>query len=179
MSFFTRYLSRPFILLPGALGFPKIDSVMLIKHHNFCFVLLYSKARRVVGSVVPYENGRNIKDLNDARMFCRNVALPPQTSSQQCFFRTSTLIQEKSIAEAEKDSQTKQLPPQYNVVAKTSYGMAMDVNTNPYYQPQTRLEKLKERIAIDAELLQTQSQFGPVGAASVAAHRNVALFITD
>uniref|UniRef100_A0A6N2M2N4 Uncharacterized protein n=1 Tax=Salix viminalis TaxID=40686 RepID=A0A6N2M2N4_SALVM len=70
--------------------------------------------------------------------FCRNAALPPQTTSQQCFFRTNTLIQEKSIAEAEKDSQTKQQPPQCNVVAKTSYGMAMDMNTNPYYQPQTR-----------------------------------------
>ncbi|KAB5537933.1 hypothetical protein DKX38_015466 [Salix brachista] len=97
-----------------------------------------AKPGRVVGSVVPYENGRNIKDLNDARMFCRNAALPPQTTSQQCFFRTNTLIQEKSIAEAEKDSQTKQQPPQCNVVAKKSYGMAMDVNTNPYYQPQTR-----------------------------------------
>ncbi|KAG5235289.1 mitogen-activated protein [Salix suchowensis] len=138
-----------------------------------------AKPGRVVGSVVPYENDRNIKDLNDARMFCRNASLPPQTTSQQCFFRTNTLIQEKSIAEAEKDSQTKQQPPQCNVVAKTSYGMAMDVNTNPYYQPQTRLEQLKERIAIDAKLLQTQSQFDPVGAASVAAHRNVALFIMD
>ncbi|KAJ6417134.1 hypothetical protein OIU84_002937 [Salix udensis] len=93
---------------------------------------------RVVGSVVPYKNGRNIKDLNDARMFCRNVALPPQTTSQQCFFGTNTLIQEKSIVEAEKDSQTKQQPPQCNVVDKTSYGMAMDVSTNPYYQPQNR-----------------------------------------
>ncbi|KAJ6416933.1 hypothetical protein OIU84_002756 [Salix udensis] len=69
-----------------------------------------AKPGRVVGSVVPYENGRNIKDLNDARMFCRNAALPPQTTSQQCFFRTNTLMQEKSIAEAEKDSQTKQQP---------------------------------------------------------------------
>ncbi|KAJ6724667.1 hypothetical protein OIU85_022574 [Salix viminalis] len=152
---------------------------MLTKHLNFCFVLLYSKARRVVGSVMPYENGRNIKDLNDARMFCRNAALPPQTTSQQCFLRTNTLIQEKSIAEAEKDSQTKQQPPQCNVVAKTSYGMAMDVNTNPYYQPQTRLEQLKERIAIDAEFSRHNTQFGPVSAASVAAHRNVALFIMD
>jgi hypothetical protein len=51
--------------------------------------------------------------------------------------------------------------------------MAMDVNTNPYYQPQSRVEQLNERIAIDAKLLQAQSQFGPVGSAAVAAHRNV------
>ena len=99
-----------------------------------------------MGSVVPYENGRNTKDLNDSRMFCRNAALPPQTSSPQCFFRTNTLIQENSMAETENDSQTKQQPPQCNVVAKTSHGIAMDMNTNPYYHPQTRLEQLKERI---------------------------------
>lgn len=46
----------------------------------------------------------------------------------------------------------------------------MDVNTNPYYQPQSRVEQLNERIAIDAKLLQAQSQFGP---AAVAARRNV------
>uniref|UniRef100_A0A6N2KLP7 mitogen-activated protein kinase n=1 Tax=Salix viminalis TaxID=40686 RepID=A0A6N2KLP7_SALVM len=101
-----KYLSRPFILLPGALGFPEIDSAMLTKHHIFVLFCCTAKPGRVVGSVVPYENGRNIKDLNDARMFCRNAALPPQTSSPHCFFRTNTLIEEKSIAVTEKDSQT-------------------------------------------------------------------------
>ena len=113
-----------------------------------------------MGSVVPYENGRNVKDLYDTRMFCRNAVLPPQTSSPHCFLRTNTLIQEKSISETGKDSQTKQQPPKCN----------MDVNTNPYYQPQSRVEQLNERIAIDAKLLQAQSQFGP---AAVAARRNV------
>ncbi|KAI9385712.1 hypothetical protein POPTR_011G102500v4 [Populus trichocarpa] len=132
-----------------------------------------AKPGRVVGSVVPYENGRNVKDLYDTRMFCRNAVLPPQTSSPHCFLRTNTLIQEKSISETGKDSQTKQQPPKCNVAAKPSSGMAMDVNTNPYYQPQSRVEQLNERIAIDAKLLQAQSQFGPVGRAAVAAHRNV------
>ncbi|KAL9346205.1 hypothetical protein Peur_061058 [Populus x canadensis] len=132
-----------------------------------------AKPGRVVGSVVPYENGRNVKDLYDTRMFCRNAVRPPQTSSPHCFLRTNTLIQEKSISETGKDSQTKQQPPKCNVAAKPSSGMAMDVNTNPYYQPQSRVEQLNERIAMDAKLLQAQSQFGPVGPAAVAAHRNV------
>lgn len=61
------------------------------------------------------------------------------------------------------------------MAAKPSSGMAMDVNANPYCQPQARVEQLNERIAIDAKLLQAQSQFDPVGAAAVAvaAHRNV------
>lgn len=85
------------------------------------------------------------------------------------------MVQEKSISEPEKDSQTKQQSPLCNMAAKPSSGMAMDVNTNPYCQPQARVEQLNERIAIDAKLLQAQSQFGPVGAAAVAvaAHRNV------
>ena len=65
------------------------------------------------------------------------------------------MVQDKSIPEPEKDSQTKQQPPLCNMAAKPSSGMAMGANTNPFCQP--------------------QSQFGPVGAAAVAvaAHRNV------
>ncbi|KAL3612319.1 hypothetical protein D5086_003339 [Populus alba] len=134
-----------------------------------------AKPGRVVGSVVPYDNGRNVKDAHDSRIFYRNSVLPPQTVSPHCFFRANTMVQEKSISEPEKDSQTKQQPPLCNMAAKPSSGMAMDVNTNPYCQPQARVEQLNERIAIDAKLLQAQSQFGPVGAAAVAvaAHRNV------
>ncbi|KAL9403788.1 hypothetical protein Peur_000760 [Populus x canadensis] len=134
-----------------------------------------AKPGRVVGSVVPYDNGRNVKDAYDSRIFYRNSVLPPQTVSPHCFFRTNTTVQEKSISEPEKDSQTKQQPPLCNMAAKPSSGMAMDVNANPYCQPQARVEQLNERIAIDAKLLQAQSQFGPVGAAAVAvaAHRNV------
>jgi len=52
--------------------------------------------------------------------------------------------------------------------------MAMDVNTNPYIQPQAKGDQLSDRITIDAKLLQAQSQFGAAGAAAVAvaAHRN-------
>ncbi|CAK7351751.1 unnamed protein product [Dovyalis caffra] len=134
-----------------------------------------AKPGRVVGSVVPYENGRNVKDAYDARMVYRNAVLPPQTVSPHCFFRTNTMVQEKSISEPGKDSQAKHQPPQCNMAAKPSSGMVMDVNPNPYYQPQARVEQLNERIAIDAKLLHAQSQFGPVGAAAVAvaAHRNV------
>ena len=64
-----------------------------------------------MGSVVPYDNGRNVKDAHDSRIFYRDSVLPPQTVSPHCFFRTNTMVQEKSISEPEKDSQTKQQPP--------------------------------------------------------------------
>uniref|UniRef100_A0A6N2LNX1 mitogen-activated protein kinase n=1 Tax=Salix viminalis TaxID=40686 RepID=A0A6N2LNX1_SALVM len=131
-----------------------------------------AKPGRVVGSA---DNGRNLKDAPDSRIYYRNAVLPPQTVSPHCFFRTNTMVQDKSIPEPEKDTQTKQQPPLCNMAAKPSSGMAMGANTNPFCQPQARVEQLNERIAIDAKLLQAQSHFGPVGAAAVAvaAHRNV------
>ncbi|EEF33894.1 big map kinase/bmk, putative [Ricinus communis] len=135
-----------------------------------------AKPGRVVGSVVPCENGRNVKDACDSRIFYRNAVLPPQTVSPHCFFRTNTMIQEKSMMASEKDtSQVKRQPLQSNIAAKPTPVMAIDMNANPYYQPQAKVEQLNERIAMDAKLLQAQSQFGAVGAAAVAvaAHRNV------
>ena len=61
------------------------------------------------------------------------------------------------------------------MMAKSAPGMVVDMNSNPYYQPQAKAEQLNDRLAIDAKLLQAQSQFCAVGAAAVAvaAHRNV------
>nr|AMO00482.1 mitogen-activated protein kinase 13 [Manihot esculenta] len=130
-----------------------------------------AKPGRVVGSVVPYENGRNIKDAYDARIFYRNAVLPPQqTVSPHCFFMNNTLTRGKST-ESEKDtSQAKQ--PECKMAAKPAPVMAIEMNANPYYQPKAKVEQLNERIAIDAKLLQAQSQFG-AAAVAVAAHRNV------
>lgn len=131
-----------------------------------------AKPGRVVGSVLPYENGRSIKDAYDARTSYRNAILP-QTVSPRCFFRTNTMNPEKS----ERDcSQVKPQVSQCNMAAKSaSPGMGVDTNTNPYYQPQGKIDQLNERISIDAKLLQAQSQFSAVGAAAVAVtvHRNV------
>ncbi|EXC11699.1 Mitogen-activated protein kinase 19 [Morus notabilis] len=126
-----------------------------------------AKPGRVVGPVLPYENGRNTKETYDPRM--RNGILP-QAVSPHCFFRTHTTNQEKSGLETSQlkpQSQTEQL----NVAGKQSPSMVIDVNTNPYYRQQQKVDQLS---AIDAKLLQAQSQFGAVGAAAVAvaAHRN-------
>jgi mitogen-activated protein kinase 1/3 len=114
-----------------------------------------------------------MKDEYGSRMYDRNAVHTPQAVTQQWFLKTQTANQEKSGFEEERDlSQAK--PQQCNVTAKPASGMAMDVNTNPYIQPQTKGDQLNDRITIDAKLLQAQSQFGAAGAAAiaVAAHRN-------
>lgn len=117
-----------------------------------------------------------MKDGYDARIFYRNAILPPQNVSPHCFPRTNTLNQEKSGLDVGKDSSHVKPEPQQCIMAvKPVHGMPIDVNANPYYQPQAKLDQLNDRITIDAKLLQAQTQFGAVEAAAVAvaAHRNV------
>ncbi|PRQ30838.1 putative mitogen-activated protein kinase CMGC-MAPK family [Rosa chinensis] len=133
-----------------------------------------AKPGRVVGPVLPHENGRNAKETHDPRTFYRNAVLPQQSISPHCFFRTHTAGQEKSLLEMKRDAAHAKLQPhleQRNLVSKPIPGMVIDVNTNPYHPPSTKVDQLN---AIDTKLLHAQSQFGPVGAAAVAvaAHRN-------
>lgn len=107
----------------------------------------------------------------------RNAVLPPQAVSPHCFFRTNISNQEKSGGDAERDSsQVKPSPSQFDMATKPVSGMAMDMNTNPYYQPLSKVDpRLNEQIAFDAKLLQAQSQMGAINSAAVAvvAHRQV------
>ncbi|XP_061345333.1 mitogen-activated protein kinase 19-like isoform X2 [Gastrolobium bilobum] len=125
---------------------------------------------RVVGPVPRYDNGRNIEDTYDSRIY-RNTL--PQAVSPHCFHRMHP-ANTRSISETHKDiSQgNHQLPSQqYNMSARP---VPIDLNTNPYYQ-QGNNDHLNDPVTtIDAKLLQAQSQFGAVGAAAVAvaAHRH-------
>ncbi|CAN6561183.1 unnamed protein product [Malus baccata var. baccata] len=134
-----------------------------------------AKPGRVVGPILPYENGRNVKEMYDPRTLYRN-AVPPQSVSPHCFFRIHTANQDKAGVEVQRYESHAKLQPQpeqCNLAAKSSPGMAIEVNTNPYYPPPAKVDQLN---SIDSKLLHAQSQFGPVGAAAVAvaaaAHRN-------
>lgn len=133
---------------------------------DFFLTLLFCKAKpgRIVGSVVPYENGKNTKDGFDSKVFYRHAVLPPQNISPHCFYRTTSKHREKSG-----------IQPQFTMVAKPAPGMVVDINNRLYYHPQTNSDQLTDRLPIDAKLLHAQTQFGAVGAAAVAvaAHRNV------
>lgn len=145
--------------------------------YNIINLLFYSfftaaKPGRVVGAV-HYENGRNIKDAYDQRIFYRNTNLP-QAVSPHPFQRVHpTNSKTSETSETYKDvSQGKhQLPPQQCSVPARP---AIDLNANPYYQ-QGKNDHLNDPVtAIDAKLLHAQSQFGAAGAAAVAvaAHRH-------
>ncbi|KAG8386490.1 hypothetical protein BUALT_Bualt03G0154000 [Buddleja alternifolia] len=114
-----------------------------------------AKPGRVGGPVLPY---------------VQNATLP-QSVSPHCFFRTSSgKNHEKCSVEAETEaSQIKQQTKHYP-------GMGVAINSNPYYQSQSKAGgMLNSQIGIDAKLLQAQSQFVTAGAAAVvvAAHREV------
>ncbi|KAF4386841.1 hypothetical protein F8388_006796 [Cannabis sativa] len=125
-----------------------------------------SKPGRVVGPVLPFENGRNVREAYDPRV--RNGIFPPQAVSPHCFFRTHTANQDKSDSSQLKMQQAQS--PQINMASKQSSVMVVDMNTNPYYQAQSKVDQMA---AMDSKLLHAQSQFGAVGAAAVAvaAHR--------
>ncbi|GLU17761.1 hypothetical protein SLE2022_341170 [Rubroshorea leprosula] len=135
-----------------------------------------AKPGRVVGSVVPFDNSRSMKETYDARPPHRNTALAPQTVSPHCFFRANTMNQEKSRSNGDMDpSQTKPNPQQCDMLVKSTPIMPVDINSHPYYQPQAKADQNNDRILIDAKLIQAQSQFGAASAAAVAiaAHRNI------
>lgn len=120
-----------------------------------------AKPGRVVGPVLPYESGQNINGSYDSRVFSRNGIIPPQGISPHYVNRTNTVNQEKSRPEVGRE---------YNTAAKPSPQMAIDINSNPYYhQPQVKSSQLNDQIAMNAKLLQEQSQLGAIGAAAVAA----------
>ncbi|CAO2833268.1 unnamed protein product [Amaranthus hypochondriacus] len=126
---------------------------------------------RVVGPVVPYEAGRSMKEGYDAaRTNSQNAALAPQTAtpSPQYYYRPNmTPSQSKPVAENVAWTKQQQLPVQ------TTHEFAIDINTNPYQQSQTKPEQYNSsRIALDAKLMQAQTQFG-ASAVAMAAHRNV------
>ncbi|KAL0399513.1 UNVERIFIED_CONTAM: Mitogen-activated protein kinase [Sesamum radiatum] len=150
-----------------------------------------AKPGRVVGPVLPYENVRSLRDSHDGRVYIQN-SLIPQSISPHCFYRANSGKNEEKfrMESGIEASQVKQPPKQFIPVksingmtieidckaqhqytpSKLSPGMSFDINSNPYYQSPAKAGMLNSQIAIDAKLMQAQSQFVAAGA---AAHREV------
>ncbi|CAN4104298.1 unnamed protein product [Withania somnifera] len=138
---------------------------------------ILSKPGRVLGPGLSYDADRSIKEVTDGRVYPLNSVVPPQGMAPHYLCRSNSAHLDKCGTEAEKDhSQVKPQPGQC-MVAKSTASMSFEMNTNPYYHTQARVLQLGSQIAIDAKLLQAQTQFGAVGAAAVAvavaAHREV------
>lgn len=127
-------------------------------HLEYLCFSLSSKPGRVVGPVMPYENGRTLKDT------LTRTAFVSQPVSPNCIVRNNGINQKKSTIEALKDvSQEKPQPSsQSNMATKAAPAMVIDININPY-QPQPKEDQLNQRIAIDLKLLQAQTQLGAIG----------------
>lgn len=120
-----------------------------------------AKPGRVVGPVVQCENLQNIKGKEEARISAKNQALP-QSRANSFFMNNNATNQEKHVTGTKINSQT--------------LGIAIDINPNPYNQMSlAKANQVISRVVLDAKLLQTQSQLGAIGAATVAvaSQRNV------
>lgn len=124
-----------------------------------------AKPGKVVGPVVPYENG-NIKDAYDPRTLIRSAVLPPQAVPPTYYYRkSSTGSQERSATEAHKQA------PQSGMAAKLAPDIAINIDNNPFFMTRagvTKVEHIDERIAIETNLLQATAQYSGISAASAA-----------
>ncbi|PRQ52070.1 putative mitogen-activated protein kinase CMGC-MAPK family [Rosa chinensis] len=138
-----------------------------------------AKPGRVVGPVVPYENGNIVKDAYDRRTLIRSTVLPPQAvPPSYCYRKPSGGSQERSAVEVNRDfsSQSKQAA-QCGMATKVAPDVAINIDTNPFFMTRVGVNKVEhdDRIAIDTNFLQSKVPYGGIGtaAATAAAHRKV------
>ncbi|KAL3502903.1 hypothetical protein ACH5RR_037352 [Cinchona calisaya] len=142
-----------------------------------------AKPGKVVGPVLPYENGNVMKESYDPRTVVRNPVLQQQAQvipSAYCYRGNGTLKSEKSVMENGRNlsTQARQMP-QCGMAAKIAPDIAINIDGNPFYMTHaagTKVDQVDDRITIDTNLLQAKAQFSGIGigaAASAAASRNV------
>ncbi|CAK7346686.1 unnamed protein product [Dovyalis caffra] len=138
-----------------------------------------AKPGKIVGPVVPYENGSIMKDAYDPRTYIRSAALPLHTvPSAYCYRKTGK--QERSTMEAERDLSSQKQVQQCGMAAKYSPDVAINIDSNPFFMTRVgvnKVEHVDDRVMIDTSLMQAKGQYGGISAAaaaaSTAAHRKV------
>ncbi|XP_058095266.1 mitogen-activated protein kinase 10-like isoform X2 [Magnolia sinica] len=137
-----------------------------------------AKPGKVVGPVMPYENG-GIKDAYDPRRMIRNAVLPPQTiPPPYCYGSRSMAKLERlnTSAESERDSLSSQPKHPQCMASKLVPDVAIDMNAPPFYLTRAgKADLAGDRMAMESNLLQAKSQFSGISAAAAAtaAHRKV------
>lgn len=104
---------------------------------------------RVVGPVVSYEAGRSMKDSYDARISMQNAVLPPQTTSasSQYYFRPNVTPPPQTKPGTENEQGRTSWAKQQPLPVQSTHEVAIDINTNPYHQPQPKPDQYSSRIA--------------------------------
>ncbi|XP_038684008.1 mitogen-activated protein kinase 20-like isoform X2 [Tripterygium wilfordii] len=143
-----------------------------------------AKPGKVVGPIAPYENGSIMKDSYDPRAFVRSSVHPPNAvPPAYCFHKSSSVKQEKSVTEAERDlsSQAKQVT-QCGVANKFAPDVEINIDSSPFFMTRAGINKaehVNDSVTRDGNLLQAaKSQYSGLGvvasaAATAAAHRKM------
>ncbi|KAL8167615.1 hypothetical protein V2J09_009114 [Rumex salicifolius] len=114
----------------------------------------------------------------DPRIVMRNPVIPPQSISPYYLFRPATTQNQVKSNVINADKAT----IQESTVGRNKHETVIDINTSPYpscqhhyHQPGPMPSPFNSRIALNATLIQAQSQFGAVRATAVSmgAHRNL------
>ncbi|XP_008797488.1 mitogen-activated protein kinase 10-like isoform X2 [Phoenix dactylifera] len=131
---------------------------------------------KVVGPVMPYENG-SLKDAYDPRRLIRNPVLPPHPAipPAYCFHRTTDKFEnsDTGTAEVEREEYIQQhKPPQQFIPGKMAPDIALDMRASPFFLSGGTRADPADRITMEANLLQAKSPFNGIAAAA-AAHRKV------
>ncbi|KAK6157088.1 hypothetical protein DH2020_011336 [Rehmannia glutinosa] len=118
-----------------------------------------AKPGKVIGPVLPYENGNAIKESYDPRTLVRNTVVSAQVIPSPYYYHKNGT------------GKTEKLAPD----------IAINIDSNPFYAAEagsTKLDRADDRVMIDTNLLQAKAQYGGQGvgvvaATNVAAHRKV------
>lgn len=129
-----------------------------------------------MGPLPPYENGNLINEAYDPRSLIRNTPVPSHViRPAYCYRRNGTVKQERSVeTERSLSSETNQVT-QCSMASKVGSEIAINIETNPFYMTRagvSKMERVDERTAIDANLLQSKSPYGRISKDS-STHRNV------
>ncbi|KAI3828162.1 hypothetical protein L1987_02259 [Smallanthus sonchifolius] len=125
--------------------------------------------QRVTGPVIPYEEA-----VYDQRLVVQNAAAPPVALPPQYVYMTTNGGDQAKSHGIEAVRHQHPHQHQHTGATKLAGGIVIDLNNNPYYtQPHAHVhahgmssQQPNERIAIDAKLMQAQTQFGHVAAAA-------------
>ncbi|KAL8209683.1 hypothetical protein R6Q57_006415 [Mikania cordata] len=125
--------------------------------------------QRVTGPVIPYE-----EVVYDQRVVVQNAVAPPVALHPQYVYMTTNGGDQAKSHGVEAVRHAHARLHQHTGAAKLAGGIVIDLNNNAYYtQPHANVHphgvsshQPNERIAIDAQLIQAQTQFGHVATAA-------------
>ncbi|XP_021692768.2 mitogen-activated protein kinase 20 isoform X2 [Hevea brasiliensis] len=135
-----------------------------------------AKPGKVVGPVVPYDNGSIMKDAYDPRTFIRGSLVPPQAiPSAYGYCKSSTGKQDRSASETQRELSSQKQVQQCSIATKYAPDIAINIDSNPFFLTRAGMNKVDDQISINTNLLHAKAQHGGISPAvtAPASHRKV------